>query len=59
MVPGDCDNDGTLTSADAWCALEISVGNIPEKPWMKMEPNRPGGVTARDATIILQRVVGL
>jgi hypothetical protein len=53
LVPGDCDGDGALTSADAMCALNMSVKLIPEK--LNMDMDGDGQVTSRDATIILQR----
>ncbi len=53
LVPGDCDGDGQLTTADAKCALDMSVKLIPEKANMDMDGD--GQVTSRDATIILQR----
>jgi hypothetical protein len=56
MIPGDCDGDGVITAADAWCALRMSVKLMPEKPNMDMDHD--GQVTSRDAAIILQKVVG-
>ncbi len=56
VIPGDCDGDGTLTAADAWCALQMSVNNIPVK--MVMDMDSDGKVTSRDSAIILQKAVG-
>ncbi len=56
VIHGDCDGDGTLTAADAWCALQMSVGNVPVK--MTMDMDGDGKVTSRDATLILQKTVG-
>lgn len=56
MLPGDCDGDGALTAADAWCALRMSVKLMPDKSNMDMDHD--GQVTSRDAAIILQKVVG-
>lgn len=52
-APGDCDGDGSLTAADAQCALDMSVDLRPQQP--NMDFDRDGRVTSRDATIILQR----
>ena len=54
-IPGDCDGDGVMSTADAWCALQMSVGNMPEKIHMDMD--KDGKVTSRDATLILQQRV--
>ena len=53
LVPGDCNNDGSLTQYDAACALQISVRLRPVILALDIDDN--GEVTSRDATIILQR----
>ncbi len=53
LVPCDCDGDGIVTTADAKCALDMSVKLIPERT--NMDVDGDGQVTSRDATIILQR----
>ena len=53
VLQGDCDGDGVLTEADAWCALQMSVKNVPERLTTDMDGD--GQVNARDATLILQR----
>ena len=57
LVQGSCSGDVELTSADAWCALEMAVGNKPPQPNMVMD-GRPynGVITPHDATLILERV---
>ncbi len=52
-VAGDCDGDGTLTAADALCALKISVGLMP--PNNRLDIDQNGDVTSSDARLILQQ----
>lgn len=55
-LPGDTSGEGNLTALDAMNALKMSVGNLPVD--MVADMDRDGQVTARDATLILQEVVG-
>ncbi len=55
IPPGDCDSDLALSELDALCALEMSVGLRPPLPIMDVDG---GGITSRDAVIILLRAVG-
>ena len=55
-LPGDTSGSGTLTALDAMNALKMSVGNLGVD--MVADVDRDGSVTARDATLILQQVVG-
>ena len=55
-LPGDTTGRGVLTALDAMNALKISVGNLPVD--LVADVDQDGQVTARDATLILQRVVG-
>ncbi len=55
-VPGDTTGTGTLTALDAMNALKMSVGNLSVD--MIADSDQDGQVTARDATLILQAVVG-
>jgi hypothetical protein len=57
QVPGDCNGDAILTEYDAFCALEMSVQLRPVN--LVLDMNGDGQVTSRDATLILQRVLGL
>lgn len=57
LVPGDCEGDGRLTESDALCALEMSVQLKPPRSVLDIDAN--GEVTSRDATLILQRAIGL
>ena len=57
QLGGDCDGDGSITAADAMCALKMSVGNMSEDARMDVDEN--GRVTSGDARIILRRAVGL
>jgi hypothetical protein len=54
VVPGDCNDDGTLLVVDALCALEMSVKLIPVK--LNMDMDKSGDVTSRDATLIVQQI---
>lgn len=56
LIPGSCEGGETLTAADAWCALQMSVNNRPVK--MVMDMDGDGKVTSRDSTMILQKAVG-
>ena len=53
-LPGGCFGNLDLTTADAECALRMSVELRPVDLIMDMD--KDGQVTSRDATIILQRV---
>lgn len=53
-ILGDCTGDGTLTAADAQCALDISVGLRPTLECVDMDKN--GSVTSGDAQIILRNL---
>lgn len=53
---GDCNADGRLNSADALCALQMSVGLKPADTQVDMDED--GQVTSSDARLILQKVVG-
>lgn len=55
-LPGDTSGTGELTALDAMNALKMSVGNMAVN--MVADVDRDGRVTARDATLILQQVVG-
>ena len=55
-LPGDTSGTGELTALDAMNALKMSVGNLAVD--MVADVDRDGSVTARDATLILQQVVG-
>jgi hypothetical protein len=55
-VPGDTTGTGDLTALDAMNALKMSVRLLPEDLVADLDGDRQ--VTARDATLILQRVVG-
>ena len=55
-LPGDTSGSGKLTALDAMNALKMSVGNLAVD--MVADIDRDGKVTARDATMILQQVVG-
>jgi hypothetical protein len=55
-VPGDTTGSGDLTALDAMNALKMSVQLLPEDLIADLDGDRR--VTARDATLILQRVVG-
>ena len=55
MLKGDCDGDGSLTEADALCALEMSVQTRPVD--LMMDIDQSGSVDSRDAVIILQRAL--
>jgi hypothetical protein len=55
-VPGDTTGTGDLTALDAMNALKMSVRLLPEDMVADLDGDRR--VTARDATLILQRVVG-
>ncbi|MFO7607667.1 MAG: cohesin domain-containing protein, partial [Candidatus Krumholzibacteriia bacterium] len=55
-VPGDTTGTGTLTALDAMNALKMSVGNLSVD--MNADMDQDGRVTARDATLIVQAVVG-
>ena len=57
QVPGDCNGDAILTEFDAFCALEMSVQLRPVD--LVLDMNGDGQVTSRDATLILQRVLGI
>lgn len=57
QVPGDCNGDATLNEFDAYCALEMSVELRAINLVLDMDGD--GQVTSRDATLILQRVLGL
>ncbi|MEZ4569967.1 MAG: hypothetical protein R2849_06505 [Thermomicrobiales bacterium] len=57
QVPGDCNGDAVLTEFDAYCALEMSVQLRPVD--LVLDMNGDGQVTSRDATLILQRVLGI
>lgn len=56
LVPGDCDGDGSLSAADAKCALQMSVRLRPESLHMDME--KDGRVTSNDARLILDLRTG-
>lgn len=51
---GDCDGDGSLTAADALCALQVSVGLLNVRRAVDLDQN--GTVTSSDARLILQKV---
>ena len=55
-LPGDTTGRGTVTAVDAMNALKMSVGNLPVD--MNADLDGDGRITSRDATLILQRVVG-
>ena len=55
QTQGDCDGDGRLTAVDALCALQASVGLIPESP--ALDADNDSEVTSRDAIVILQEAV--
>ena len=55
VVQGDCDGNGRLEAIDAVCALRMSVRLRP--PDVAMDVDGSPGVTSRDATVILQRVL--
>ena len=63
VKPGDVDDDGTISSADARLALRRSVGleNYPEgsQPYLSCDVDKDGDVTAADARLILRASVGL
>ena len=48
---GDCDGDGRLTTADAMCALRMSVGLVAARPQLDVDGD--GAVTSRDSVHIL------
>ena len=54
-LPGDCDNDHVLTTADAMCALRMSVNLRPAD--LNLDKDTDGRVTSRDATLIQQATV--
>ena len=55
VTRGDCDGDGRLTAVDALCALQASVGLIPESA--ALDADNDADVTSRDAVVILQEAV--
>jgi len=55
-LPGDTSGTGDLIALDAMNALKMSVCNLAVD--MVADVDRDGSVTARDATLILQQVVG-
>lgn len=59
--PGDVDNDGKITAADARYVLRQSVGleNISETDFFTADMDSDGKITAADARIILRISVGL
>ena len=62
-LPGDIDNNGKLTAADARLALRASVGleNFPvnSRSFTMADVDRSGSITAADARLILRAVVQL
>lgn len=52
---GDCDGDGSITTLDALCALEMSVQL--RSPLPALDADNNGSVTSRDAAILLQRAL--
>jgi hypothetical protein len=53
VLQGDCVKDGRLDERDASCALRMSVGlRLPD---LAIDMDGSGGVTSRDATLILQQ----
>lgn len=56
VLPGDTNGDGTLAAVDAMNALKMSVGNMAVN--LAADLDKDGQVTARDATLILLKVVG-
>jgi hypothetical protein len=54
-LEGDCDGDGSITTLDALCALEMSVQLRAPLPALDADNN--GSVTSRDAAILLQRAL--
>ncbi len=54
-VQGDCDGDGSITTLDALCALEMSVQL--RAPLSALDVDNNGSVTSRDAAILLQRAL--
>lgn len=56
-VPGDANGDGSLNMDDVLMALKMSVGLIPVN--LRADMDKDGKVTAADARLIRERVLGL
>ena len=59
-LPGDADEDGQITPADARIVLRVSVGlEDPEDYWNSLDVDGDDRITAEDARLVLRRAVGL